>query len=352
MRLGTTPEEIENRRRMLLIALFAVVGATFLVPLGAHSVMNERLFLGLVLLANAALCLGLTGYAGITGRVERVRHTFAAQAALLALFLALHGGVNGSGIYFSFPLALMMVMTGFSGLCSGTVVCVVFLGVLALGLYVPFPDLHDYPESHRSRILMGFSALLVMALISEWMRVRSYSAITDTTEQLSVDAHHDVLTGLLNRRGLEQAVSRLEDADFPAVIALIDIDRFKQVNDLHGHDAGDVALRHLGGELRSNTKGRDLISRWGGEEFLVILTHTSLTGAHLLLKRVTEDVASHIIRHGDHAFHITFSTGMAELPGRAGFPEALKQADRYLYEAKQTGRNRIVHGDVRHPAAV
>jgi diguanylate cyclase (GGDEF)-like protein len=342
MKFGRSPAEIEHSRKVFLVALFAIAGSVFLIPLGLWSLVEGRFLLGLVLLGNSAFCISLMIYSRITGRVTGVSYIFAVQAGVLALFLVLHGGIAGSGVYFSFALTLMMVMAGFQSMRSGILVCLVFLAVVAAGLYGPFPWVYDYDPVHRSRILMGFSAQFIMALIAEFIRTLSYSAITDTTERLSVDAFHDSLTGLLNRRGLENRVGHMESEDLPAVLAVIDLDHFKQTNDIHGHDAGDVALCFMADRLRGDMKGRDIMCRWGGEEFLVIFTQTTLEDARRVLEQIRREVASARIGYGGTTFSLTFSAGMMGLCAADRFAESLQQADQFLYQAKQGGRNRIV----------
>lgn len=342
MEFGRTPQNIEYNRRVFLIALYAVVGALILVPLGTLSLMHGRIVLGGVLLANAVVCVSFMIYSRVTSRVRGVSYLFAAQAGVLAIFLVMHGGVEGSGVYYAFPLALMMIMLGVTGLRSGVLISIAFMSVIVLGLYIEYPGMQVYDDVHRSRIIIGLSALCLMSLISEWMRIKSYAAITNTAERLSNDATHDALTKLLNRRGLEEAVAHMSGTDFPAVIGVIDIDHFKKINDQYGHDAGDVALRCVAEYLRSNMKGRDLICRWGGEEFVVIFRHTSLKNAHKVLAQICQEARSGTIRHESNTFRITFSAGVVQMRSRNDFLACIGQADQLLYRAKESGRDRIV----------
>lgn len=352
MEFGRTPEDIERNRKAFLIALYAWAGAVFLVPLGVYSLFDDRIVLGLVLLANAAMILGTMRYSQVTSRVRGASLLFSVQSGLLAVFLALHGGIDGSGVYFSFPLVLMMVMLGFTRLWTCVVRSALLLLIIAIGFYVDLPGVHAYPSFHKSRILMGLTALGIMTIIIEWLRVRSYAAITHTTELLHVDASHDALTGLLNRRGFESKVAAMHDRDFPAVLGAIDIDHFKRINDAHGHDAGDYALRFVSDYLRGSVKGRDLMCRWGGEEFLVIFTQLSFESGVSILDQMREEIAVRPLRHGGSVFSITFSAGAVVLKNRHDFHNALKRADERLYFAKQHGRNRVVdtaamHGEER-----
>ena len=345
MEFGRTPQDIEHNRRVFLIGFYAVVGSLILVPLGALSLVKGRTLLGMVLIANSLFCILFMAYSRLTARVRAVSYLFSIQAGVLAIFLVMHGGVEGSGIYYVFPLALMMFMLGFTSLYSGLFLSVAFMAIVALGLYAPVPGVHEYNAVHKSRIIMGLSAFFMMSLISEWMRIRSYAAITNTTEKLSADAKHDPLTRLLNRRGLEEEVARMSGTDFPAVVAVIDIDHFNKINDEFGHDAGDAALQCVADCLRANMKGRDLICRWGGEEFVVLFRNTSLKNAETVLRQIGDEARSGSIRYGAHVFSTTFSAGVVLLRDRDAFQDCMSQADKLLYQAKQNGRDQIVSAE-------
>ncbi len=344
MDFGLTSGSIDYARRVFLIALYAWAGFVFLLPLGINSLLNGRFILGGVLLANMAFALVLMIYSRVTKRVGGASLFFSLQAGLLALFLVVHGGVQGSGVYFSFPLAVVMIMLGFSSLRFGVHLGLGFIALVMLGLYANLPGAFEYETTHKARIVMALSAVCVMALISEWMRSQSYAAITDTAEQLNVDASHDQLTGLLNRRGFESRSSSLDEKDFPAVMGIIDIDHFKQINDEHGHEGGDRALVFFSDYLKGSLKGRDLICRWGGEEFIVFFPHLSFESGRLILDQIREDVSARTLMLGDTVLSVSFSAGLVEIPDKQAFQSSLKLADRYLYEAKQGGRNRIVSG--------
>lgn len=137
----------------------------------------------------------------------------------------------------------------------------------------------------------------------------------------------------------------MSGTDFPAVVAVIDIDHFKKINDEFGHDAGDAALQCVADCLRANMKGRDLICRWGGEEFVVLFRNTSLKNAETVLRQIGDEARSGSIRYGAHVFSTTFSAGVVLLRDRDAFQDCMSQADKLLYQAKQNGRDQIVSAE-------
>ena len=156
----------------------------------------------------------------------------------------------------------------------------------------------------------------------------------------------DALTGLRNRRHVEEYLVKLtslarRNAE-PIAVLVIDIDHFKSVNDTYGHDAGDAVLREVASRMLGSVRLEDMVGRWGGEEFLVVLPNTAAEGAAELAERLRQVVAETPCRLADaDAVQVTISVGCAaSLIDDAG--RLVRSADAAMYEAKQTGRNRVV----------
>ncbi|HJV50873.1 MAG TPA: GGDEF domain-containing protein [Noviherbaspirillum sp.] len=156
----------------------------------------------------------------------------------------------------------------------------------------------------------------------------------------------DQLTGSLNRRGLaavlERELARAERRRAPLCVALLDLDDFKKLNDTHGHCAGDAALVHLVRVAREALRKTDVIGRFGGEEFMIVLPDTPLDDAMHAMARVQGALREQAFRYQDACVPVTFSAGVALC--RAGDDQAapVARADRALYEAKSAGKNRVV----------
>ena len=156
----------------------------------------------------------------------------------------------------------------------------------------------------------------------------------------------DTLTKLPNRRGIDESLSRLEAAfkrykDNYSVV-LFDLDHFKTVNDTYGHDAGDMILASFAKQLRRYSRELDIVGRWGGEEFMVILPKTDSDGAYKFAQKLREVVQKSKFLYKGRRIPITVSGGVAD---RVSYPDKesmLKAADEKLYKAKEGGRNKIV----------
>lgn len=158
--------------------------------------------------------------------------------------------------------------------------------------------------------------------------------------RLTLEAQSDPLTGLANRRAMGLTLDQLEKSGDKYAVLMLDVDNFKQVNDTHGHDVGDMALKQVASILRNHTRAGDLACRSGGEEFALILPSTSAATAHTIAERIRAGVAQRDI---PPVGKLTVSIGVAN-PGPDMMPAktVLKQADERLYQAKQLGRDRVV----------
>lgn len=166
-------------------------------------------------------------------------------------------------------------------------------------------------------------------------------------EKLSEEALRDPLTGLYNRRYLSETLprelSRANRKNQPVSVVMMDIDHFKQLNDAHGHGAGDLVLKELGALLRGHMRGEDIACRFGGEEFVAILPGTSLETAVQRAEQWRLAFQAMRLPYEGQALQATLSFGIASFP-RHGMTdeELLFKADDALYQAKRSGRNRVM----------
>ena len=158
----------------------------------------------------------------------------------------------------------------------------------------------------------------------------------------------DALTGLYNRHYMERHMTTLlreaKEKQKPLAILISDIDYFKSINDTYGHDIGDKVLREFADRLLKKSRGMDLICRYGGEEFIVIMPDTDLAKAHSVAERLRKSVAdSSFYINNDLKIDITMSIGIAILENEVETSQTiLSKADKALYKAKKDGRNRVV----------
>ena len=182
--------------------------------------------------------------------------------------------------------------------------------------------------------------------------------LSQKMEHHASEARTDVLTGLSNRRAFQEeavrVLSNYRETDEAFALVMIDIDRFKQVNDVHGHPFGDEVLRSVGAILRDSMRGRDLVTRYGGEEFAILMTRTNLADARRGAESVREIIEKTRFQFGGKALNLTISLGVAEIQPFEDMAGILKRTDQAMYAAKHAGRNRVYwhDGTLPHPLLV
>ena len=156
----------------------------------------------------------------------------------------------------------------------------------------------------------------------------------------------DQLTGSLNRRGLndifEREAGRADRRGTPLCAAMLDLDNFKKLNDTHGHATGDIALVHLVRIVKKTLRTIDVIARYGGEEFFIVMPETTLEEAAQAMARVQRELTTHFFSANDQRLFITFSAGVAQRAQHETQESFVKRADKAMYEAKKSGKNRVV----------
>jgi diguanylate cyclase (GGDEF)-like protein len=181
-------------------------------------------------------------------------------------------------------------------------------------------------------------------------RMLTYCDVTDlirNAEMLEKLATTDSMTGLLNRRHFlsmaEGEWSRFQRYQRPLSMLAIDIDHFKSVNDRYGHAVGDEAIMSVANACQQGRRASDIIGRFGGEEFVILLPETDQAQAMIVAERLRQGVAAHVLHVHKVQFKLTISIGVAQATASmSGIDALLRAADQALYQAKAEGRNRTV----------
>lgn len=201
------------------------------------------------------------------------------------------------------------------------------------------------PSSERIEtaflINMGVALVIsiIVLLLAHWA-TRGYHG------KLESMATQDKLTGAISRQVFElyfnQAVTRCKRRDEALSLVMLDIDLFKQINDNHGHHAGDVVLTRVAQLIKSHVRAEDVVCRWGGEEFLVMLSGCDQAHARHVTEIIRSAIAGLQFHFNNQVSKITISAGVAQLQPNEPLTEILQRADHHLYQAKHAGRNCIM----------
>jgi diguanylate cyclase (GGDEF)-like protein len=281
--------------------------------------------------------------------VPQMVYAIACGAVAYALVGAGRGGV--------FPIVMVILMFGMFVVSPQAMRWVSLYAVVLFGLtmalmasrrpevYVPAVEL-----GHFLMVATMMPAVSILAGRLARLRERARTQrqeLRDALARIRDLATRDELTGLINRRHmgelLDQEHQRCIRSGQTFCLAVLDLDHFKAINDRHGHAGGDEMLRAVALEAQRQVRTSDVLSRWGGEEFVLMLPDTRATLARGGLERLRERIAAHrAALPGGAECGVTLSAGLAEHHAGETVTQTLERADRALYEAKSQGRNRVV----------
>lgn len=280
---------------------------------------------------------------------------------LVALVIALHllriAGGNDSSLLWSRVLGLAVAEWWSVGILLAALLIVIHLCLVASRLRRDAEHLRDQiqdlrrfdPDIGSRKDGFRFTYHELDECASELTRVAGW--LQTEQSRLADRASRDVLTGLPNRRFLidilEREVAAARRAGWPLSFVMADLDHFKELNDTFGHQAGDLVLKRAAQRLASLVRRSDVVARWGGEEFAIVLPRARMAEAVQLTQQLRDALRCSSVEFEDWNLRVTASFGVAEMQvcGLSGTEELVKAADAALYEAKKGGRDRVVSAD-------
>jgi diguanylate cyclase (GGDEF)-like protein len=213
-----------------------------------------------------------------------------------------------------------------------------------LSLPIIYLSSEDDPENQLEALSKGADEFL-MKPVSDSYLVRSVRIRCYRARQLSELMNRDSLTGLLKhsliKEEVEKELARCRRSGHRSCVVMLDLDHFKTVNDTWGHSQGDIVIRTLANLLRNRLRETDMIGRYGGEEFLVVLPECDVSAAKDLIRGIGESFSELSFVAGESSFQVTFSAGIAEINDFTNGEDALNAADQALYERKRGGRDGV-----------
>lgn len=343
--------ELTLLRNLLVAASLAVLAAAGLEWWMARLSPWDRWAYPVLWLAFAGGAAALHWWPGHDLWVRRITVVAMNGYLVLALYMALFWYPSGPDHYqvisnlmwlpLGYGCSFVLLRLRDALVCSGLTYVVLFSPMAWLVWSRQLPtEPFDLTPVLSNNALAQLIYLLTLLALSRLRR--EYLRGREREDLLRQVAHTDPLTGVANRRALNERlvaqVGLLARGHQRLSVLMVDVDEFKPVNDRFGHAAGDAVLVELAALMSEQLRSSDQLGRWGGEEFLVLVPATPLGAAHELAERIREAVAAHPFGHGER---VTVSIGVAEgLPGET--PEQLVgRGDQALYAAKRDGRNRV-----------
>ena len=259
---------------------------------------------------------------------------------LLAILVSIVDFESGYELSFSiFYVIPITIGAWYSGKRAGLVLSL-FSAALWLTADLTSGHYYTHPAIPYWNALVRLSFFIITALLTATLKKH-----LQIEKELS---RKDELTGLLNRRAFKEDANILFALSArngrPISLGYIDIDNFKMINDIHGHDEGDRVLKTVTETFRSALRKTDLASRLGGDEFAVLLPDTSITAARVIVSKIQERLLATV---KDHNWPIGFSIGVAVFSTLPETPdEAMKQADALMYRVKNSGKNNVLYQEL------
>ena len=334
----------EERNKILITTILSLVTVAFLVIFGVENLFSENLLLASILLSSGLVIFLNYLYLRLTGQHYQTAIFIIVLTSILFIYLLISGGTAHSGHlwFFILPSLIYLVL----GLQTGTIFVAVLLVIIAYVLFFSGNLFEtDYGSPFARRYFAAFVCVTLAALCHEYTREDRRQELLALSNKLSFLSQTDDLTGLANRRAItsliQHEIVRFERMKRPFCLLIADIDHFKNVNDHYGHECGDEVLIALAETLDKNTKKQDIVSRWGGEEFIILLPETTSAQGKISGERLRRAVEEMEVEYGGEPIRITISIGLAEYAKGQSFNQIVRAADDLLYQAKRSGRNRV-----------
>lgn len=339
-------QQQEDARAMSVLRLLSVGAVFTLFGIGAKAYIVGHTFHGFVLWFFGVL-IGLNYLHFNKNQNENFfKNVFLSNVGLLFIYLVASGGESNTGPlwFYVFPSLVLYLL----GLKTGLTLIAICFSVIVL--IFRFPELPfvttTYDTDFQIRFIASLCFVSVFAYVLDSSRRVARNELIDMARLYEHAARTDELTGLSNRRDMKSQLDnefyRFQRHNRYFSVILMDIDHFKRINDHYGHDAGDLVLEHFARLLKELSRKVDIVSRWGGEEFLMLLPDTSLVQALATAERLRKKVEDYYFKYNGQRIHVTMSAGVCSINQTKDLNILLKQTDINLYEAKHLGRNRIM----------
>jgi diguanylate cyclase (GGDEF)-like protein len=298
-------------------------------------------------LAMAALLLVGLGIHSIFDRPRTARLLLAA-VMIGSYFYLLSGASDGSALLWC--LTIIPVLVGCFGYRSSIFILGAVLAGSAWLFYGPsiLILMPAYNDVTLVRFLSSFAVLSLFAIAMDNSHSRSLNRYKDLSRRVDQIAHQDQLTKLPNRHDMEQRLEKKYQqyrlVNQPFSILLADLDNFKFINDRYGHDVGDEVLHAIGALLSEPLRGEDVVARWGGNEFMVLLPTANSEAAVNIAERLRSQAGKLAMEAQGDQLRISLSVGVASIDKCTGIDDLISTAENGLYQAKHMGRDMVIVG--------
>ena len=333
-------------KQILITNFFSIFGCSIMFVIGGTALFAEHWIHGFTLLS-ASFVFFVSYWIPKTKLVNSpfvvAENIMLATIMLLMLYLIHFGGSANTGplwIYIIPPITLF-----FGGLQRGLKILSVFLIAVCTLLFFPNDALlaTTYSLEFKTRLIYSFLTVSSLFIAYEYIREKSYNDLVLLKQKFELQAKHDMLSGLFNRRGMMECLTyefkRNKRVQSDLSLIMCDLDKFKLINDEYGHEKGDEVIKKVAHIFQCNLREQDTLARWGGEEYLFLLPMTNIRQATILAEKLRKKIESATFEHDNKTFSVTVSMGIYQYHAKDGINDMINRADNNLYKAKDNGRN-------------
>ena len=344
-------DETEDERRIRMIMILGLLGGFLIAGISVYDLffLDDGRHIGVVI----ALIIAGLAFIGHSIYIKLYGKPFVVLLIILVVMLhwfwLFSGNEARAGMLWT--LVILPSFYYFLGHQKGLVVATV-VGVASAALLFSertFITLAPFTDQFKERYLMAYFALSFSCFVIESLHYTMRKGLSDTKQQLVELAKTDQLTGLNNRHGFFESFNiersnqerRNQASGENYSIVLLDIDHFKAVNDEFGHMAGDEVLIVMAHLIRLAVREHDVVTRWGGEELIIFMPKTPLKESKMVAERIRKIICEHQFTDRGLTLTASFGVAVADYPAQ-DVNEVVRKADRAMYEAKNSGRNKVV----------
>lgn len=336
----------ETRDKLFMAFMFDALAMLMMILFAAEAMSRGNFSHGSILITLTILVIINFVIMRVSGNEEFFYNLSVWLMAGLCMYLLSTGGVDNTGPLWCYVFPLLALYL--QGIKQGLISLALLMGFSIILFFIPDNPLSqaDYSNAFKIRFLATISTVTALSYIYEFSRKKSYDKLQTLSQEFEEASLSDFLTGLANRRHIlrhiehEKEMYARQTRNFSTI--LCDIDHFKKINDNYGHDCGDIVLKNVADILKGSLRQIDTVSRWGGEEFLIILPAVGREGAMVTAERLRQQIEEMKIQSNNNVVRLTMSFGVATWDNNHNnIDEFIKHADEALYRAKERGRNRV-----------
>ena len=340
------PKKVMVALRVMYLAVF-ITQFTDMCIMGTQIMFDNRVRFLIIFSLNVAL-LAQTYYVHTrTALWSYVSFTF----IWIVLMVPIEGWKAGVQNFYV-PMLMLLFFGSYANSVHKFIIATMVL-IVRIAFIVVMSDIVSYaladPAKDKALQIINATAIFYCIVYISYYFSRAEKEtegkLMKYNDTLKEAANTDQLTGLFNRRRAEQYMEEILESTEgnPISISIGDIDFFKKVNDTYGHDAGDEVLKHIAHVMRDTLRSDSFISRWGGEEFLIVLPNSNGDQAFMALDRLRRRIMGSSVLVGDTEISVTMTFGVSEYDFSGNMEAAIKEADERLYRGKGNGRNQVVY---------